>query len=119
MAETSSADNPSDTRAVLKELLAQSRPGMGVSAQVFLSDNATSESVSAVAKRLIESTAMTPGSAAKKPVIGKVHELAKSFSVTAEPEFFESLTAKPEVKAILPSKMDDVYPAPVKRVVAD
>src|SRR5262249_57825250 len=56
------------------------------------------------------------GASSKPPAIGRVSNLAKSFSLTAEPAVFDGLARHPRIKSILPSEIADIYPKPTKVV---
>ena len=47
--------------------------------------------------------------------IGKIHRLAKSFSVRAAPSVIRRMTDLEPVKAVLPSEIEDVMIKPVKK----
>ena len=99
---------------VIKELRAKARPGEGVSVQVFLKDDVADDQVHAVVQDIVGG--LKDRVKSKVPVaLGKVHRMAKSFSVTADPDTMAAIAASPAVKTILPSEIEDVYPKPVKR----
>jgi hypothetical protein len=52
--------------------------------------------------------------AAKKADIGKVHDLARSFALRADPTVIAELGRQPGVRAILPSRIADAFPKPVR-----
>ena len=89
---------------VLKHLREKAQTGEPVKAQVFLNEDAGD--VSAVVKT-IEKAAKTPLQ------VGKIHKLAKSFSVTADPEALAAIADMPNVKSVLPAEIDDIYPKPL------
>ena len=99
---------------VLAKLRAAAKPGQGVSAQVFLKDDVADDQVAAVVQDIIAAVKKQGGQ--KGPVeLGKVHRMAKSFSITAHPDVMAAIANAPEVKTILPSEVEDIYPKPVKR----
>jgi hypothetical protein len=101
---------------VLKEPRAKAKPGEGVSVQVFL--NIADDQVPAVVQDIVGRVKDRVKS--KVPLaLGKVHRLAKSFPVTADPETMAAIAASPAVKTILPSEIENIYPRPVKRKSVD
>lgn len=101
--------------AVLETLRKQARADQPPTAQVFLDESIDldEESMAVLVKKMIESACLRAGQPASDRMIGKVRHLAKSFSVTADPEIIEELIKQPEVKSILPSEISDIYPKPV------
>jgi hypothetical protein len=98
---------------VLKQLRAKAKPGEGVRAQVFLKDHVSDDDVHKVAQEIVDKVKER---AAKSPLaLGKIHRLAKSFSVTADPDTMAAIAESPAVKAILPAEVEDIYPKPVGR----
>jgi hypothetical protein len=95
---------------VLKQLRAKGRGGRTVAAQVFLKDDV--EDVPAEVETIVSKAG--DGSAKRGLKVGKIHPLAKSFSLEANPEAFAAIADQPSVKSILPNEVDDVYPKPVK-----
>jgi hypothetical protein len=104
-----------DKKAVVERLRAQSKGSKPVAAQVFLSGDKAGGNLSELAQELVK--AATSKAAGKdKPAVGRVSNLAKSFSLTAHPDVFAALANDPAVKSILPSEIEDIYPKPVKIV---
>jgi hypothetical protein len=98
---------------VLKELRAKAKPGEGVRAQVFLKDHIADDEVHKVVEDIV---AKVKKRSAKGPLaLGKIHRLAKSFSVTADPDTMAAIAESPAVKTILPAEVEDIYPKPVGR----
>jgi hypothetical protein len=113
MANESSPDW--STASVVARLRASAAPGKPVRAQVFLHDDVAADDLAAAVQNLV-TTAEQKAGAQKTPVeVGKIHGLAKSFSITADPDVVAAIAEMPAVKAILPSEIDDIYPKPVKR----
>jgi hypothetical protein len=98
-------------KQVLKRLRMKARAGRSVSAHVFLRDDV--DDVSAAVEGIVSKARKAAGEAFVK--VGKVHQLAKSFSIQADPEAVAAIADQPNVKGILPSEVDDVYPKPVRR----
>ena len=114
MADDESASPQWTIGNVLKELRAKAKPGEGVSAQVFLKDHVADDQVAAVVEDIIAAVkkhAKTQG----RVELGKIHRMAKSFSITADPDTVAAIAQSPAVKTILPSQIEDIYPKPVKR----
>jgi hypothetical protein len=97
------------------KMLAQKAASSGgkVSANVFFDDSVPADELPQVAKRAIETAATRVGKAAKVE-IGPVHRLAKSVSVSGDPAVIAELGRLENVKTVLPSEVDDIYPKPVK-----
>jgi hypothetical protein len=98
---------------VLKQLRATAQPGKPVRAQVFLNDDIASDDLQAAIKKIL-TAARKKSKANSPPEIGKIHRMAKSFSVNADPETIAALTDLPAVKSVLPAEIADIYPRPVK-----
>jgi len=101
---------------VIDELRARAKRGEAVAAQVFLHGTQAGDDLGEFAQKLVGAASAVHGGKAHKASIGRVSNLAKSFSLRADPEVFVRLAKEPSVKAILPSQIDDVYPKPVKMV---
>jgi hypothetical protein len=112
------ADDPSpdwSKASVVARLRERAGPGEAVRAQVFLHDSVAADDLIGTVENLVQ-TAKQQASLGKHPVeVGKIHRLAKSFSIKADPDFVATLAALPAVKSILPSEIDDIYPKPVRR----
>ncbi len=114
------ADTPSSewsTPEVLARLRAQAGEGRPVTAQVFLHDDTPAENLPHVAKQIIEAAKKKIGKHAAAD-LGKVHRLAKSFSLVADVDTLAAVANMPEVKTILPSDIPDIFPRPVKSTKA-
>lgn len=98
---------------VLARLRAKAGDGNPVSAQVFLHDDTPAENVPHVAEEIVKAAKKTVGKAAAGEV-GKVHRLAKSFSVRADVDTLAAVANMPKVKTVLPSEISDIFPRPVK-----
>ena len=112
--DTSQGSTIWDKDNVLRLLRLQTATDGRVAAQIFLKDLGDgSEPLTETASRLVRQ-AETAASDKSVSSIGRVSALAKSFSLTATPEVFSALAANSQVKTILPSAIDDVYPKPVR-----
>jgi hypothetical protein len=103
-----------NTESVLAELRQQAKGSGTVAAQVFLSGSESD--VADAARQIVREAAGAAGTGAKPPAIGRVSNLAKSFSLTAEPAVFDALARNPRIKSILPSVISNIYPNPTKVV---
>jgi hypothetical protein len=84
-----------------------------VSANVFFGEDVPAEDLTQAVERACAEAAAKTGGA--KPTVGKVRSLAKSVSVTGDPETIAALAEVKDVKAVLPSAIEDIYPKPVRR----
>src|SRR5215471_10126505 len=100
-------------KQVLKRLRKHSRAGQPVSAQIFL-DESIGDDVSAVVHQIVATAEEATRTSGVPLKVGKIHRLAKSFSVEADPEAIAVIADQPAVKAVLPSEISDIYPKPVK-----
>jgi len=101
-------------QAVVDRLREKTAGGQAASIQVFMSDDVPSEELPAKAKEIVEAAHATLGLAPGSVRVGKVHKLAKSFSVTSDqPQVFENIANRDDVKAILESEQPDILPKPV------
>lgn len=100
------------TREVLARLRAKVGEGKPVSAQVFLEDDTPADAIHDVAKRIVDHAKKKVGANAAAEV-GKVHQLAKSFAVTADIDTLAAVANASGVKTILPSEVEDILPRPV------
>jgi len=98
---------------VLVRLRAQAGTGRPVAAQVFLDDDMPVERLPQAAKQILEVAMAKVGKDAAGK-LGKVHRLAKSFSVVADVDTLAAVAQIPGVKTILPSEVADILPRPVK-----
>jgi hypothetical protein len=100
--------------AVLKQLRKAAERGEAVSAQVFLNDDVSDENLPEVVERLVTKADRKAGKAGAPAKVGKIHRLAKSFSLEADPDVIAAVAEMQAVKTILPSQISDVFPRPVK-----
>ena len=99
-------------RNVIRQLREMSPGGGAVRAQVFLDDKVGIGDLRQVIDGIVKDATFQVGDT--RPVtVGKIHNLAKSFSITASPDVCERIAAMPAVKSILPSEISDIYPKPV------
>jgi hypothetical protein len=105
------------TEDVLKRLEAKTPPGQSVSVQVFLKDGVAPEQLSEVARQIVDDAAKSAGGVSSQPAeIGKVYRRAKSFSVRTAPSVVRQITGHDQVKAILPSEIEEgLLIKPVKK----
>jgi hypothetical protein len=106
------------TAKVLAHLRDSAGEGEPVRAQIFLHDNVTAEDLAGAVETLVKTARERVGAREVPVEIGKIHRLAKSFSIKADPDFVAALAKLPAVKSILPSEISDIYPKPVKRTPA-
>jgi hypothetical protein len=105
-----------DKKTVIERLRAQSKGSKPVAAQVFLAGDKATGNLSELAQELVKAAASKTAGKPKPAAVGRVSDLAKSFSLTAHPDVFAALAKNPAVKSILPSEIEDIYPKPVKVV---
>lgn len=98
---------------VLRQLGSTAKPGERVRAQVFLNEDVGSDDLQATVKRIV-ADAEASGATRRPLEVGKIHRMAKSFSVEGDAETIAVMTEQPAVKTILPAEVSDIYPKPVK-----
>lgn len=87
--------------------------GAPVSAQVFVEESVQSDDLQTTAEQIVTETSKTLGLEPNAVRVGKVHPLAKSFSITSDsPEVFEEIIKRQDVKTILESEQQDIFPRP-------
>jgi hypothetical protein len=102
--------------AVVKRLHEKTAPGQPVSVQVFVTDDVSANELPAKAQEIVDDASASLNLAPDAVRIGKIHRLAKSFSITSDiPHVFDAIAKRGEVKTILESAQTDVLPKPVKR----
>jgi hypothetical protein len=102
--------------SVLARLREQARGSGTVAANVFLSGPESGTEMKEVVRQAVNEAAAAAGPGTRRPEIGRVSDMAKSFSLTAEPAVFAALARNPRVKSILPSVIPDIYPKPTKDI---
>lgn len=116
MAEDRKTSQEWTIESVLKRLEETTPPGQLVSAQIFLEDTVSADELSEVARRIVEAATKSAGEALQAAKIGKVHRLARSFSVSTTPSVIRQMSGLGQVKAVLPSQIkEDVLIKPVKK----
>lgn len=100
---------------VIETLRQQSNVDQPPTAQVFLDESVEvdTKSFPDLAQQILDTASAKLGKSVGIKKIGKLHLLAKSFSVTADPDVFAEISKSPSVKSILPSEISDIYPKPV------
>jgi hypothetical protein len=97
----------------LAQLRAQAGEGGQAAAQIFLHDDTPASDLPDVAKKIVSAAKQKVGKTATAE-LGKVHQLAKSFSLRADVDTLTAVANMPDVKTILPSEITDIFPRPVK-----
>jgi hypothetical protein len=97
---------------VVHELRRQAGADGVADAHVFLDDSLVGD-VDGLAHNLVRTARQRSGSG-QKADIGKVHDLARSFALRADPTVIAELGRQPGVRAILPSRIADAFPKPVR-----
>jgi hypothetical protein len=107
------------TEEVLEQLEKTTPPGQAVSAQVFLADTVSTEELPAVARQIVEAAERSAGKSSRPTEIGKIHRLARSFSVKAASAVIRQMSSLGRVKAVLPSEIEEgLLIRPVKKTPA-
>jgi hypothetical protein len=101
--------------SVLADLRKNAGPGQPVRAQIFLHDSVGADDLAATVEEIVAAAKQKLGAREVPVEIGKVHRLAKSFSISADPDVVAAIAGMPAVKSILPSEISNIYPKPVKR----
>jgi hypothetical protein len=107
---TSEAWRPDKVRDVLKKAAAASGEA---SANVFFQTSVSAEELPVAARTAIDMASAKTGQS--KPTIEHIHALAKSVSVRGDPDTIAEMASAENVRAILPSEIEDIYPRPIKR----
>ena len=97
--------------SIRRQLVEQGASGEPVGAQVFFDDEidpAALESVAQAAVKEAEESLGRPGSVEVRRVRG----LAKSASVSGDPEVIAAIQGSAKVKAVLPNAVSDILPQP-------
>lgn len=98
------------TERTLENLRRQASAGLTPSAQVFVHETVPPSDLEAKVKDIVERSGLE--GAVK---VGPLHRLARSFSIEGSVDSIERIARSSDVKAVLPSRIDDIYPAPVGR----
>ncbi len=103
--------------AVLRRLKDEASDGQPVSAQVFMSDSVSPDEIVQKAHEIVNAATSKAGLSADSARVGNILILSKSFSVTTgNPDIFKSIASSHEVKSIIDSKQDDIFPRPLNRI---
>lgn len=102
----------SDIVHVIASLRRQADKDGIVTANIFL-DAGSGENFDGFVKRLVANARLHSGHSNQVFSIRKLHPFARSFSVTTTLDVIIQLGKEPGVRAILPSRIDDVYSKPV------
>lgn len=98
------------TAQTLEDLRRQASSGLTPSAQIFVHESVSPADFESKVKELVDGSGL-----ADTVTIGPLHRLARSFSVQGSVDGIERLASSSDVKAVLPSQIDDAYPTPVNR----
>ncbi len=98
--------------AVLETLERTAGSDGQASAVVFLQNDVDRKTLDDTVADIVDEAILESGRTCEQPAIGKISRLAKSFSLTASPAIFSAIAERSEVKSILPSEIDDIYPKP-------
>lgn len=98
--------------SVLEALERTAGPDGRASAVVFLNDDVDRKTFDVTVENLVRDALAESGLTCEQPTIERTSRLAKSFSLLASPALFSAIAKRPEVKSILPSEIDDIYPKP-------
>jgi len=109
----------SDSEDIRKALENKAGVGGRVSANVFFHSKISADALNAAAQSAIKQVAKKLGRSASDVSVGRIHRLAKSVSVDGDPDFIAELSNIDDVKTILPSEVDDVYPKPAKKRIVE
>ncbi len=114
MAKDTKSSSEWTQEEVVERLRAKTAGGRPASVQVFMTDAVPVADLSSKAKEIVETANASLGLAPGTVQVGRVHRLAKSFSVTSDQaEVFANIAGRDEVKSILDSEQSDILPKPV------
>jgi hypothetical protein len=114
MSDKTKASQEWESQAVADRLSKTTAPGRPSSFQVFLTDDVSADDLPAKAQEIVDAASESLNLSADAVKIGKVHRLAKSFSVTTDaPNLFHAIAKRNEVKTLLESAQPDILPKPV------
>jgi hypothetical protein len=101
-------------QAVVDRLRARTAGGRPASVQVFMNEDVRPEDLPAKAEEIVTAAGASLGLGPGSVRVGRIHKLAKSFSVTSDqPQVFEAIANRSDVKAIVESEQSDILPKPV------
>jgi hypothetical protein len=102
-----------ESQAVADRLRKATAPGQPSSVQVFLTDDVAADELPAKAQEIIKEASASLNLPADALKLGKVHRLAKSFSLSTDvPTVFETIARRSDVKSLLDSAQPDILPRP-------
>lgn len=118
MPKARDSKNPSsewEINSVMKTLRQQSTVEQPPTAQIFLDESVKvdAKTFETLAQEILDAASAQMSNRTSTTKIGKLHPLAKSFSVTAHPDIIHEIYKSPSVKSILPSQISDIYPKPM------
>ena len=96
--------------AVLHQLERRAAAGKNPAMQVFLKESIPARSLQSTYEQIVNSA--PPG---KGPEVGKLRSLARSFVVKGRIDELKRIAHHPDVSAILPSEIADIFPKPMGR----
>lgn len=96
--------------SVLHQLEDRAAAGSNPAMQVFLKESIPASDVKSAYEQIVNS--VPPGNG---PEVGKLRSMARSFVVKAGMEELKRIAHHPDVGAILPSEISDVFPKPFGR----
>lgn len=97
--------------AIRRQLQEQGASGEPVSAQVFFGDDVDASALGSVAEAVVKEAEESVGRP-RSVEVRKVRGLAKSASVSGDPEVIAAMQASEKVKAVLPNVVQDILPQP-------
>ena len=103
-----------NTESVRRQLKAKSSGSTAWSTQVFFDPAIPGDKLAETAQNAIRTVTSRFGRRARVR-IGKVYPLANSVTVHGDPDQIAELMGLDQVRSVLPSEIDDIYPKPVRR----
>lgn len=101
-----------DVDAVIDAVAERTAPGQVARLHVFLHGSVSPERTADVARTILRSTRTR---AARSPAVVSVQKLGRSFLVAGDVEDLRAIAHHADVKAVLQSEIQDVYPKPLNR----
>ncbi len=113
--DASKAQEPSGEKAAAVARVLAEGKGSRISANLFLDDSVAAEDVERRMSELVaKANEVVTGKRA--PVkIRRISKLAKSVALEADREMLEEICRSADVKTVLPTEIEDIYPRPVGR----
>jgi hypothetical protein len=113
MSDKTKASPEWESQAVADRLRQSTAPGRPSSVQVFLTDDVPADQLSAKAQEIIKEASASLDLPADALKLGKLHRLAKSFSLSSDvPTVFDAIAKRSDVKSLLESEQSDILPRP-------